>query len=117
MGEESQAFPKENRVLKRGEFREIYETGRKVQARFFTAFVRGRAGEQRRLGITSTRKIGNAVARNRTRRLLREVFRKNKQLVPSGIDIVLNVKRSLLEATYQDLEGDFIAFLERAGRS
>ena len=117
MGEESQTFDKENRVLKRGEFREIYETGRKIQARFFTAFVRGRADEEKRLGITSTRKIGNSVVRNRTRRLLREVFRKNKYRVPSGIDIVLNVKSALLEATYQDLEGDFIAFLERAGRS
>ena len=117
MGEDSQTFAKENRVLKRGEFREIYDTGRKIQARFFTAFVRGRADEEKRLGITSTRKIGNSVARNRTRRLLREVFRKNKYRVPSGIDIVLNVKSALLEATYQDLEGDFIAFLERAGRS
>ena len=117
MSGESHKYPKENRVLKRGEFREIYETGRKVSARYFTAFVRGRASEQKRLGITSTRKVGNSVARNRTRRLLRDVFRKNKQLVPAGIDIVINVKSSLVEATYQDLEGDFIAFLERAGRS
>lgn len=117
MSEVSQRFPKESRVLKRGEFREIYETGRKFQARYFTAFVRAREGGQSRLGITATRRVGNSVSRNRTRRLLREVFRKHQQLVPSGIDIVVNVKTALVEAAYQDLEGDFIAFLARAGKS
>lgn len=116
MSATSEKFPKENRVLKRGGFREIYETGRKISARYFTAFVCRRAGGEPRLGITTTRKLGNAVARNRTRRLLREVFRKNRQHIPSGIDIVLNVKSSLLTATYQQLEGDFLAFLERAGK-
>ena len=116
MSEVSEKFPKANRVLKRGDYRHIYETGRKFSARYFTAFVRRREGEPPRLGITSTRKVGNAVERNRARRLLREVFRKNKQLVPPGIDIVINVKSSLVEATYTDLEGDFKAFLERAGK-
>jgi ribonuclease P protein component len=71
------------------------------------------SGEQARLGITATRKFGKAVIRNRARRLVREAFRKNKWIVPQGVDIVINVKQSLAEASYRDLEADFIAFLER----
>jgi ribonuclease P protein component len=115
MIEASQKFPKTNRILKRGIFRRVYEEGRKIQARHFTAFVLQNSGEQPRIGITATRKMGNSVERNRARRLVREVFRKNKWLVPRGVDIVINVKRSLAEASYRDLEGDFITFLERAG--
>jgi ribonuclease P protein component len=113
MGEISQKFPKSNRILKRGDFRRVYDKGRKIQARYFTAFVMLNSGHQARLGITATRKIGKAVRRNRARRLMREAFRKNKWLVPPGVDIVVNVKQSLTEASLSDAETDFIAFLER----
>lgn len=99
--------------MKRGDFRRVYDEGRKIQARYFTAFVLPNSGEQARIGITATRKIGKAVRRNRARRLVREAFRKNKWLVKHGVDIVINVKQSLTEASYSDLEADFIAFLER----
>ena len=109
-------FSKTDRILKRDEFRRVYEAGRKLQGRYFTAFVMVSERPRPRLGITTTRKIGNAVERNRARRLLREAFRKNKWLVPAGVDIVINVKRPLVEAAYGDLEGDFVAFLARAGQ-
>ena len=113
MGEVSEQFLKTDRILKRDSFRRVYEKGRKIQARYFTAFVLSGSGSQPRLGITATRKTGNSVERNRARRLVREAFRRNKWLVPPGVDIVINVKRPLVEAVYQDVEGDFIAFLER----
>jgi ribonuclease P protein component len=116
MREVSEKFPKADRVLRRGDFRQAYDSGRKFQARYFTAFVLAHADEPSRLGITATRKMGNSVKRNRARRLVREVFRKNKRLVPSGIDIIINVKSALSTALYQDLESDFISFLERASK-
>lgn len=108
-------FPKTNRILRRSEFRRVYEKGCKFRTNFFTAFVVESGGCKPRLGITTTRKMGNAVKRNRARRLLREVFRKNKQFVPNGIDIVVNAKESIIEVAYRDLESDFISFLQRAG--
>jgi ribonuclease P protein component len=108
-----QTFPKANRLLKRNEFRRAYDEGRKVQAKYFIAFVLPNQFEQTRLGITATRKFGKSVARNRARRLVREVFRRNRWLVPGGLDIVINVKGSLQEAGYKDLEADFLAFAER----
>jgi ribonuclease P protein component len=113
MRETPEGFPKSNRILKRDLFRRVYEEGRKIQTKYFTAFVRSGSGSQSRLGITVTRKTGNSVERNRARRVVREAFRRNKWLVPPGVDIVINVKRPLVEAGYHDLEGDLIAFLER----
>jgi len=115
MSEVSEKFPKTDRILKRGVFRRVYEQGRKMQFRYFTAFVLEKPAHAARIGITATRKIGNSVERNRTRRLVREAFRKNKWLVPDRVDIVINVKRSLVEAGYRELEGEFITFLQRAG--
>ena len=116
MTEVSEKFPKTDRILKRDVFRRVYEEGRKIQFTYFTAFVLTKQTDTARIGITATRKMGNSVERNRARRLVREAFRKNKWLVPHGVDIVINVKRSLVEAAYRDFEVEFITFLERAGQ-
>lgn len=110
-----QKFPKSDRVLKREGFRRVYEQGRKIQSGLFTAFLVANQTGSPRIGITVTRKIGNSVERNRARRLLREAFRKNKWLAPHGVDIVINVKRALLEAGYREVEGELVALLKRAG--
>ena len=115
VSEASETFPKSDRILKRDRFREVYDTGRKIQATYFTAFVLLNQGKKPRIGITATRKSGNSVERNRARRLVREAFRKNKWLVPNGVDIVINVKHRLVEASYSEFEGDFVTFLKKAG--
>src|SRR5712692_2414536 len=115
MTDVSEKFPKSDRILKRDLFRRVYEQGRKIQSRYFTAFLAANQTGNPRIGITVTRKIGNSVERNRARRLLREAFRKNKWLAPQGVDIVINVRRSLIEAGYRDVEGELVALLKRAG--
>jgi ribonuclease P protein component len=108
-----ETFKKQDRILSRQIFRRVYEQGHKFRAEYFTAFVLPNSEKRARVGITATRKTGNSVARNRSRRLVREVFRKNKWRVPPAIDIVINVKSSMAEARYDDIEKDFVHFLER----
>ena len=107
-------FRKSDRILKRETFRRAYDGGKKYQAKYFTAFVISNQQDSSRLGITVTRKVAKSAKRNRSRRLVREVYRKNKWRVPPGIDIVINVKGALISAGYDELEGDFVQFLERA---
>ena len=67
-----------------------------------------------RLGIAATRKLGGAVQRNRAKRLIREVFRRNK--AASGIDVVVVPKRDLLDASLTVLEADYRTLLHRGAR-
>ena len=67
-----------------------------------------------RLGIAATRKLGGAVQRNRAKRLIREVFRRNK--VAEGFDVVVIPKRDLLDASLSALEADYRTLLERRFR-
>ena len=66
-----------------------------------------------RLGIAATKKLGGAVVRNRAKRLIREVFRRNK--IAGGFDVVVVPKRELLDATLAALEVDYRNNLRRAG--
>jgi ribonuclease P protein component len=66
-----------------------------------------------RLGITVTRKIGNAVARNRIKRLVREVFRLHRARLPEGLDLVWVAKQQAAEARFADVLDDFETLVRR----
>ena len=70
-----------------------------------------RDGRPTRLGIAATRKLGMAVQRNRAKRLVRELFRRHP--APSGFDLVVIPRRSLLDAPFSSLEADYVATLAR----
>ena len=61
-----------------------------------------------RTGVTASKKVGNAVARNRAKRRMRALFRKLKcDHAPSGTDYVLVARHSLVQAAWSELSADF----------
>ena len=89
----------------------MYERGVRVHSRYTTVFLLPNDRGLGRLGIAATRKIGGAVQRNRAKRLIREVFRRNK--IAPGFDIVVIPKREFLDASLSTLEADFRNLVER----
>jgi ribonuclease P protein component len=102
------------RIKRRPEFQRIYEQGVKLHGRFMTLFILPNGRQDTRLGIAATRRLGGAVRRNRAKRLVRELFRRNP--APAGLDIVVNPRRELLEGQFASLEADYTALLRRGRR-
>jgi ribonuclease P protein component len=73
------------------------------------------AGTGARLGIITGRKLGNAVARSRARRLLREAFRLHQQDLPQPLEVVLVARPSIVGKQFGQVESDFLAALRKAG--
>ena len=107
-------FRPAERIRRRPEFQHVYERGTRVHSRFCTLFVLPNGHASGRLGIAATRKLGGAVVRNRAKRLIREVFRRNK--ITGGFDVVVVPKRELLDASLTVLEADYRTTFERASR-
>jgi ribonuclease P protein component len=111
-------FPARLRLKQRREFLRVQRGGRKHHLRLFMVFATRRETDRSeplptRLGITVTRKIGNAVTRNRIKRLVREVFRQNRQRLPSGLDLVFVAKQQAGEADFAQVLADFEALIRR----
>jgi ribonuclease P protein component len=102
------------RVRRRPEFERAYNTGVRIHGRLMTVFAVPNGTERPRIGVAATRKLGSAVIRNRAKRLARELFRRHK--VASGLDIVIVPRREMLDASFANVESDFLAVLERRGR-
>jgi ribonuclease P protein component len=98
-------------IRRRVEFEQIYKRGAKIHGRHATVFLLSNDKGLGRLGIAATRKLGGAVERNRAKRLIREVFRRNK--IAPGFDIVVVPKRVLLDASLTTLEAEYRAIVER----
>ncbi|NLF56797.1 MAG: ribonuclease P protein component [Candidatus Hydrogenedens sp.] len=84
-------FPRSARITRPSDFKRVFEQGRKtVGGNFICYAARGEEGEGSRLGFAVSRKTGNAVARNRTKRRLREYFRLHRaQFLPDTLVVVV----------------------------
>src|ERR1044071_4857859 len=72
-------------------------------------------GSTTRLGVVTSGRIGNAVIRNRARRLMREAFRLHKNELAKPMDLVLVARPSITNKTFSGVEKDYLATLRRAG--
>src|SRR5207245_1289189 len=102
-------FPREGRIRRSREFREIADAGRRRSSSAFVLIVASTRGSARaRLGITASRKVGDAVARNRVKRRIREWFRRGGREQLAGLDAVVIARAAAAQlgglATFAELD-------------
>jgi ribonuclease P protein component len=113
----SHTFGKSQRVRRRSQFQQAFSAGYRVSSRYFTLVILPGAAVAAtaapasvappRLGIVASRKLGDAVRRNRAKRVIRELFRHLDPLPIAGPDVVVIPRRELFDAPFSDLERDF----------
>jgi ribonuclease P protein component len=95
------SFPKSERILKRADFVNLNRSGKRLYTKHFTLILKRNGQGVTRLGVTAGKHAGNAVRRNRLKRLVREYYRLSKACLPQGYDIVIIAKNN--DASYLDL--------------
>src|SRR2546422_6582851 len=104
-------FRREQRIRRRAEYQQIYERGTRIRSRFSTVFILPNDKGITRLGIAATKRLGGAVVRNRAKRLIREVFRRND--IAPGLDIVVVPRHELLNTSLTTLEAEYRSSVTR----
>lgn len=86
-------FPKSARLRKRPEFVSLSRTGKKVHSPHFIVISKSNERGESRLGITVSSKVGNALVRNRIKRVVREFFRRRRHNWLPASDIVVIARK------------------------
>jgi ribonuclease P protein component len=116
-GKESMTFPREARLVRRGEFDAVYRAGRRRSSSHFTVFLRANELPESRFGVSIKKALGGAVVRNRIRRRLREIVRCHRSEIPAGWDIVIHPRSAVGKAPFAELTAELLRLLESAGQA
>lgn len=110
-----QGLARHQRLTKSSQFRAAYDAGEKHVGRLMVLYLLRDDSPALRLGVVASRKVGNAVARARARRLLREAYRRNRYKLNGDADVVLVARANLLKAEWPAVLADLLGLLQRAG--
>jgi ribonuclease P protein component len=108
---------KSTRLTDSPEFERVYRQGAAYRGRLFSVHAFPNEIGTPRLGLSVSRKVGNAVTRNAVRRRLKEVFYSVLQEIPGNLDLVVSARPAAAEADFRELSEEFARSLRKLGAS
>ena len=112
-------FPKKKRLVSNSQFKAVMANGRRRSNGVLALYMARNDCEYSRLGVSVGKSRGNAVVRNRLKRLMREAFRQNQEQIPAGFDYLLmishrwpkksNVEKTPKMPTFEQVRTSFLA--------
>ncbi len=108
-------WKKEHRLTKREDFNKVYRYGKSTANQQFAVYYLARPDQETfRLGVSVSKKIGNAVVRNRLRRMMKEIVRLNADSIASNFDFVVIARKPVAGMEYADMERSLKHVLKKA---
>jgi len=105
---------KEYRINKKKDYHNIYKHGKKTHGKYIIVFIKENKFPYNRFGIVTSKKVGNAVTRNRAKRQLRAVIAKNMDKINVHYDIVIVTRYNIKNILFAIIEKDFLFVMRKA---
>ena len=109
-------FGSDARLTSRTDFQRLFASGRRISGRNLNLWfcVGPDSSAPARLGLSVSAKVGNAVRRNRLKRLTREAFRLNRAHLKLGSDLVAALRPNCHWTGLQQAQSDFMEICRKA---
>jgi ribonuclease P protein component len=118
------SFGKEKRLVSSKQFKAVLARNLRVSNAMLTLYMAENECGYPRLGVSIGRTCGNAVVRNRWKRLLREAFRQNQNKIPAGFDYLVMIsypprllsktEAGVKQPTFEQVKASFLALVNEA---
>ena len=99
------------RLVRKADFEAVYRRGARLKSSQFVIFYCANGAARSRFGISVKKALGGAVVRNRIRRRIREILRRNSSEILSGWDFVMHPRRSVASANFAALQAELVGLL------
>lgn len=104
------------KLKKNAQFQNVYQHGKSYANKILVIYVWHHPKDfTRRVGFSISKKVGNAVCRNRIRRRLIEIYRWHQKSLKPGIDVIIIPRYGIVNSTYQQMEKGLIKLFRKAG--
>lgn len=104
-------------LKKNRDFQRIYAKGASVAGKALVLYVRKKKEKEKKFGFSVSKKIGNAVVRNRIKRLLKEACRKNIDFFPAGNDYVFIARKEILAEDFHGISVKILELLSKLAKN
>lgn len=103
------------RIKKNKEFQIVFKQGKSIANRQFVIYMLHKPEEREfRIGLSVSKKIGNAVTRNRVKRLIRQVFLEEKHKIVSGKEFIIIARKPAAEMGYHEVKSSLNHLFRKA---
>jgi ribonuclease P protein component len=124
------SFGKHKRLISDKQFKAVMIHNIRVSNELLTLYIAENNCDYSRLGVSVGKSCGNAVARNKWKRLMREAFRQNQEQIPSGFDYIIMIsyqwlkklnqsvqtKEIVKQPSFEQVKASFLALVDAATR-
>jgi ribonuclease P protein component len=108
-------FPRTRRLTQPSHFARVKKEGEAVRGQFLTlGFLTVEQSTPFHAGIVTSRRVGEATVRNRVRRRLRDIVRREQSLVKNGVWVVVVARPAAVRASYAALRDEWLRLVKRA---
>lgn len=112
-----ETFGPPERIRKNREFFHLYKKGKRYRGKYFNLVYLSSASSSSRMAVVVSKKVGNAVKRNKLKRWIRTLFRRNKNLFKHPLDIIIIVNKEILEASWPMLQEEYLSAIKSIYKS
>jgi ribonuclease P protein component len=103
------------RIKKNEDFQTVFKQGKSIANRQFVIYMLQKPEEREfRIGLSVSKKIGNAVTRNRVKRLIRQVFLEEKHRIATGNEFIIIARKPAADMNYHEVKSSLNHLFRKA---
>jgi len=99
----------QERIRKKKDFLLLYIKGKRYRGKYFNLIYLSNNLGFSRMATVVSRKVGNSVKRNKIKRYMRDLFRRNKERLKDHVDMVIIPKKDILDLPWTSLQKEYLS--------
>jgi len=107
-----ETFGPRERIRTKRDFLFLFKEGKRYKDKYFNLIYFPNNLNFSRMAIIVSKKVGNAVTRNKMKRWMRDLFRRNKEFLKHNLDILIIVKKEIQETSWTNLRENYLSAIK-----